>query len=234
MISKTAMIPLVKAGAWSEVEAALAGNPKLLGVKDDKGRNWLHLCCGVDYQTKGVDAQDLIRTAKVLLKAGIDINQEAFREGNFRATPLWYSVSHGRNLALAQYLLEQGSDPNHCLFAAAWNEDPEAIRLLIRNGADINGDDDDPPFLGAIQWSKFAAAEELLKLGSDVNFQDSKGMTALHYMLKKGSEKRHIQMLIKYGARGDIPNANGDTAAEIMMRKKDPEFRTLAGLLGKA
>src|SRR5262245_9832896 len=58
----------------------------------------------------------------------------------------------------------------------------------------------------AVYWNRFAAAEELLKLGADVNFQDSNKMTALHYVLKKGSDKKHARMLIKYGARGDIKN----------------------------
>jgi hypothetical protein len=57
-------------------------------------------------------------------------------------------------------------------------------------------------------------------------------MTALHYMLKKGSDARHFRMLIQHGARGDISNADGETAAEIMARKRDPAFRRMAAQLG--
>jgi hypothetical protein len=46
-------------------------------------------------------------------------------------------------------------------------------------------------------------------------------MTALHYMRKKGSDARHFRMLIEHGARGDIPNGKGETAAEIMGRKRN-------------
>jgi len=53
-------------------------------------------------------------------------------------------------------------------------------------------------------------------------------MTALHYMLKKGSDKTHVAMVISHGARGDIPNKDGVTAAEIMLRKKDPALRAMA------
>jgi uncharacterized protein len=70
-----------------------------------------------------------------------------------------------------------------------------------------------------------------LKLGAAVDFQDSKKMTALHYVLKKGSDKRYVRMLIKYGAQGDLKNASGVTAAEIMSRKRDPEFREMAAQL---
>ena len=37
--------------------------------------------------------------------------------------------------------------------------------------------------------SHFRAAEALLERGANVNVQDSHGMTALHYMLKKDSDK---------------------------------------------
>jgi uncharacterized protein len=50
-------------------------------------------------------------------------------------------------------------------------------------------------------------------------------------MLKKGSELKHVEMVVSYGARGDIPNKDGVTAADIMRRKKDPAFRALAGKL---
>jgi hypothetical protein len=175
-----------------------------------------------------VKAADSIRTAEILLQAGIDINQEAFSEGEWKATPLWYSIAFGKNLALAKYLLNRGSDPNHCLWAAAYNDDAEAIRLLIRHGAKDPSTKEASVFLAAIYWNRFAAAEELLKHGADVNFQDAKKMTALHCVLKKGSDKKHIRMLLKYGARGDLKNGNGVSAAEIMMRKRDPEFRKMA------
>lgn len=232
MISKTRMLPLVKELKWRDVKAALDGNPGLIGFRDKKGRNWLHLCCGVNIKKRNANAADSIRTAEILLKAGLDINEGAFTEGKWKATPLWYSVAFGQNLALSKYLLKRGSDPNHCLWAAAYNNDAPAIRLLMHYGAEMDPSvEDASPFLFAIQWSRFAAAEELLKLGADVNFQDSKKMTALHYVLKKGSDTKYVRMLTKYGARGDLRNGNGVTAAEIMMRKRDPEFHDMAARL---
>jgi hypothetical protein len=35
-------------------------------------------------------------------------------------------------------------------------------------------------------------------------------------------------MILAHGARSDIPNGDGVTAAEIMRRKKDPDFRRIA------
>jgi ankyrin repeat protein len=227
--SKTAMTALVKDFRWKEIDEALADSPALLSVRDERGRNWLHLCCGVNVKSGKLKAADSIKTAEVLIRRGLDIIQEAFTEGNWKATPLWYAIARGENLPLAEYLLKHGSTPNYSLWAAAFNNDLEAIRLLIRHGANLeDAFEDETPFLSAIKTSHFRSAEELLKLGADVNYGDSKGMTALHYMLKKDSDKKHFPMLIAHGARGDIKNKEGATAAEIMRKKKDPDFHEMA------
>ena len=228
MVSKTKMLDLVKTLRWKDVRSGLAETPALLGFRDERGRGWLHLCCGV----KRFKPRDSIKTAEVLLAAGLEINDAAFTEGEFKATPLWYTIAHGRNIALARFLLERGSDPNHCMWAAAYNDDAAAIRLLFRHGAALDpGHEDATPFLFAIQWSRFAAAEQLLRLGADVDFQGRNNLTALHCMLKKGSDKRYFRMLAKYRPRVDIPNRAGATAADVMRRKRDPFFRDLAGQL---
>jgi hypothetical protein len=233
VISKTRLSLLVREFRWKEVDEALAERPDLLSVRDERGRNWLHLCCGVKPKGAKPKAADGVKTAEVLLKRGLDINREAFSEDAWKATPLWYAIARGENLVLAEFLLRRGSNPNYCLWAAAFIENIEAIRLLVRHEANVNDASvDESPFLGAIKWSHFKSAEELLRLGADVNYRDPTGMTALHYMLKKGSDKKYFAMLVAHGARGDIRNKDGITAAEIMRKKRDPEFRRMAEQLG--
>ena len=232
MISKTRLLTLVKNLKWEEVAQGLAENPALLRFRDERGRNWLHLACAVKIKERRIPPSESIKTADVLLNAGLDVNQAAFHEPDFKATPLWYAIAHGQNLKLAEFLLRRGSVPHYCMWAAAYNDDAAAIRLLVANGAGINPiAEDATPFLFAIQWSRFVAAEQLLKLGADVNVQNSRKMTALHYFLKKGSDKKYVRMLIQYGARGDLRDASGASAAEIMSRKKDPDFRKLSSQL---
>ena len=228
------MHALVTAFRWREVESGLAGSPELLGFRDDRGRSWLHLCCGANPKKRRLRATDGVKTATVLLAAGLDLDREAFREGTWKATPLWYAIARGENLPLARFLLERGADPNHCLWAAAHHDDPAAIELLVASGAEIDPvAEDETPFLHAVRWSRFRAAEALLRLGADVNSQDGRGMTALHYMLKKGSEERHVRMVIEHGARGDLPNGEGVTAVELMKRKRVPGLRRMAERLSR-
>lgn len=232
MVSKTRMQALVKAFDADAVDAALAESPDLLDWRDERGRNWLHLCCATPLAGAGRDAEASVRTAEVLLKHGLPLDAAAFTEGAWQATPVWFCISRGRNLALAAWLLARGASPDFSLWAAAFNRDLEAIRLLVGAGAKLEDTSvDESPFLGAVQWSHFDAAEELLKLGADPNARDSKGMTALHAMLKKSSDAEHFQMLARYGARGDIPDAEGRTVAQLLRRKRDPVLRQVAETL---
>jgi ankyrin repeat protein len=229
------MLEWVRAFDAKGVERALRESPALLDWRDERGRNWLHVCCMVDPKATKLDPKQSIRTADVLLRHGFDVNEPAFREGQWLATPLWHAIGRGRNLALARFLLERGANPNYCLWAAGHNRDLEAIRLLVRHGADVNDPSvDESPLLGAVKWSHFDAAAALLELGADPNYRDSHGMTALHYMLKKSSDKKHLRMLIAHGARGDIPDAKGVTVAQIMRRKRDPDFRRMADRFASA
>jgi hypothetical protein len=186
----------------------------------------------VDPVARRLAPADGVRTADVLLDAGLDLNEAAFREGGWRATPLWYAVARGANLTLARHLLARGSDPNHCLWAAAYRDDVAAIRMLVGAGADVDPvAEDGTPFLHAVRTSHFRAARALLELGANVDFQDSRGMTALHYMLRKASDERHFRMVVGHGARGDLPDRTGVTALQSMQRKRAPGFRRLAARL---
>lgn len=232
MVSKTSLRESVRAHRWAEVAEGLAARPDLLGVRDERGRGWLHQAC----MAPAADASAAIRTADLLLGLGLGLNDAAFTEGAWKATPLWHAVSRGRNLALVEHLLKLGCDPDYCLFAAAWNEDRAAIRLLFAHGADIEegAARGETPLLGAIAWSKFGPAEELLIGGANPDFQDPKGRTALHLMLKKGSAAEHFAMFVRHGARGDIPDGEGRTAAELLRRKRDPGYHAVADRLAQA
>lgn len=228
MVSKTSLREVVRAHRWQEVADSLAERPDLKNVHDERGRNWLHLAC----MAPG-DDEACIRTADVLLELGFGIDAAAFTEGSWRATPLWHVVSRGRNLRLAEHLLKLGADPNYCLFAAVWNEDVEAIRLLLRHGADIEEgvDRGDTPLLGAVAWSKFGPAEALLKAGADPNVHNAEGATALHLMLKKGSAPEHFLLFARHGAKTNIPDRHGRTAGELLRRKRDPAYRAAAEMM---
>lgn len=228
MASKTSLLPLVRAFDSTAVDASLREKPSLIAHRDERGRNWLHVCCASALD--GREPRASIRTADVLLARGIDLHDHAFAEGRWKATPVWFCIAFGRNLTLARHLLRLGASAQHSLYAAAYNRDTAAIRLLVTHGADIEESSGrgETPLLGAVGWSHFEAADALLECGADVNAQNDRGMTAAHVMLKKNSDYEHFAMLARHHARFDLPDAQGQTAADIMSRKRDSRFKTLA------
>lgn len=228
-ISKTRVLALVKDLDWRSIRSALQESPALLSFRGNKGENLLHVCCRIDIEKRGLSAIDSVRTAGVLLDASLDVNEEAFSEGDWKATPLWYAIGHGKNLELAKYLLRRGADPEHCLWAAAYNDSVAAIRLLLRAGASVDpAGEGETPFLFAVKWSRFAAAKALLEAGADLNFRDEAGKTALHYMLKKRSDPKYVRLLLEHGARLDVADHDGMTAGSVLSRMRSPEYQTLA------
>ena len=223
--SKANLLASVKAHDYSAVGAALASYPELLTYRAKKGENLLHVCCGVYIGGDSVRGKASVRTAEVLIDAGMSIDEEAFREGEWKATPLWYAIGRGKNLTLAQYLIEHGATPEHCLWAAAYNDDPDAIKLLCNAGARIDPVHEETPLMFAVKWGRFAAAQALLQCGANPNYRDATGKTALHYMLKKRSHPQHFRMFLEHGARPDLADDAGETVEDLASRIRDERFR---------
>jgi ankyrin repeat protein len=148
-MSKTRLFQAVKSLDRDTVAALLEASPKLRAVRDERGRNALHLLCSLPATDK--TRRPSLELAKDLLGAGVDVNAPAFVDGAFQATPLWYAISRGRHLELARLLLKNGSTPEFCLWAAGHHDDVAAIDLLVGHGAGVDPvTEDETPFLGAI------------------------------------------------------------------------------------
>jgi ankyrin repeat protein len=225
-VGRARLFRSIKALDVRAVAALLEADPALGRSTDDRRRNPLHFLCSLPAHPATTRRSRAV--ARRLLDAGLDVNGPAFVEGVFQATPLWYAIARGRNLPLARFLLARGSTPEHCLWAAAFADDLEAIDLLVRHGASLDPVvEDETPFLGAVKWSRFAAAARLLRHGADVNFQDSRGVTALHLVLKKGSERRHVEMLLRHGADPTIRSRDGTRPLDLVRGRRDKTWLAL-------
>jgi hypothetical protein len=228
MVSKTSLLPLVRAHDWRAVEAGLKENTALIAHRVEKGRNWLHITCMAPL--KGRDPEDSLRQADLLLDLGLGLDDPAFVEGEWKATPVWHAIAFEPNLALAEHLLRKGASPNYSLFAASWRHDDAAIELLAKYGADLEdaANPHSTPFIDAAGTGRFTCARALARHGADIDARDARGRTALHILLAKGVDYEPIATVIAMGCSIDVPGPDGRTAREIMARKKDPQFKVLA------
>ena len=85
-----------------------------------------------------LDTGASVRVADLLLERGLRVDEPAFVLEDWHATPLWHAISRGHNLVLAAHLLQRECDPDHCLWAAAYGDDVDAIRLLLEHGAELD------------------------------------------------------------------------------------------------
>ncbi len=222
-MSKTRLLQCIKALDLEAVRSILEVHPDLRHAKDERGRNALHLLCSLPANEKTRPRS--LSLAQYLLGVGSDINEPVFVEGAFQATPLWYAISRGRNLPMAELLLKSGSTPEYSLWSAAFRDDVEAIDLLVGSGASVDPvTEDETPFLGAIKWSRFVGAERLLRHGANVNFQNSKGMTALHLLLRKNSDRKYVEMLLRHGADPGIKNREGKSPLDMVANRRDKTY----------
>lgn len=212
-------IQLVQTWQAAEVRAALAAKPSFATMVAPNGMTPLHRCCRTNLKKSGLPAKASIGTAKALLKAGADVNtvRIIIDEGEeFRATPLWYAVAWGQNAALAKFLLEQGADPNNCLFASAWAQDATLTEMLLQYGAAV-----DPvafgetPLMFILKARKLAAAAVLIKHGADINHRDAQGFTVLHHAVKKKFTQQQTGELLKLGADRSVKNNDGENPSEL-------------------
>jgi ankyrin repeat protein len=160
-----------------------------------------------------------------LLDRGMDIDVPIGRDN---VTPLFAAVARGRNPTLVRLLLKRGAEvrsaPGGGLFAAAWWNDVENLELLIRAGAQIDIVVGVTPFLAAWCWGKFDAAKVLALSGANVNYQDSRGRTALLHGVEKEFDPALIAWLVKHGASPDIEDRDGISARLKASRKRDRKF----------
>jgi ankyrin repeat protein len=125
-------------------------------------------------------------------------------------------------------LLAEGADPEARdeddrtpLLAAVAAANAALVAVLLEAGADPNARDADgwTPLHLASQRRDLRIAWLLVHHGADVNAQDDDGNSVLwRAVLGCGGRTEVVELLRRHGARVDLPNALGITAAEVARR----------------
>lgn len=107
--SKTGFFEAARLWQAADVAVAIRERPELASVVDGVGRTALHVCARRRVSS-AADTAASIRTAKVLVRGGADVNAiQPIQDGEevFPATPLWCALAWGRNRPLGSFSVAQ-------------------------------------------------------------------------------------------------------------------------------
>jgi len=115
---------------------------------------------------------------------------------------------------------------------AAFFGHPEAVRLLIENGADPNLASANAqrvaPLHSAVAGGKVEIVRMLLARGADVHARQDLGFTALHGAAVGGGEEM-IRLLLDQGADPAARNVAGKTPADLARERADKRAAEILG-----
>lgn len=110
---------------------------------------------------------DMLAIADMLLAGGADVNYGAPMEGaDHTLSTLYFAIGHAGNMALGEWLLDHGADPNdgESLYHATELGHHGGLRLLLAHGADPTGTN---ALLRAMDFHDVEAVRLLLEAGRE-------------------------------------------------------------------
>lgn len=132
---------------------------------------------------------------KQFVKQGVDINKP---DDFFGFSPLMHAVHDRDNIAVAQFLIDNGAQVNFvsqigttALTNAAERGNVDAVALLLDHGADINYQMPNgfTALMSAAINNKPEVVKILLANGADKKTKDEQGLTALDYAIQQKNDE---------------------------------------------
>lgn len=188
-----------------------------INLRDQNGVPALHKACLLN------DSELLKR---LLASDGIDLEAE----DNSQCTPIYMAAWSG-HVACLELLLAHGAVHRTTaagqvpMFAAAACGQAETVRILLKNGADVNMTDGFGrrainvvgSVVGCTSEARIASLNVLLAAGADVNALDPQGFSAFYCMAGAG-DATAVRLLFAAGADSDV-RCSGLSAVQIAVHE---------------
>lgn len=191
------------------VARMLAEDPNRATAEYGPRRPIVHLAFSRWIHTDPDLADDMIAIAQMLVDHGADVNDSCVvaPDNNHQLSALYGAIGHANNMALADWLLENGANPDdgESLYHATELGHHEGLRLLLKHGADPKGTN---ALLRAMDFNDHEAVQMLLAAGARADDFDGTHVggeapwvvPALHQAARRMSDARMINLLLDAGA----------------------------------
>ncbi len=191
------------------VEAVLADDPSAATRKVGPRTPILHLTFSKHIEAHSEKEADMLAIAELLVAQGADVNDSfPFMQGEEHTLPALYgAIGHADNMALGQWLLDHGADPNdnESLYHSTELGHHEGLKMLLKAGAIPDGTNALPR---AMDFDDVEAVRLLIEAGATVgNFNaehvgGEPPFTApvLHQAARRRSSKEMVDLLLEGGA----------------------------------
>ena len=140
-------------------------------------------------------------------------------------TPLYVVAGKNSDVAVINYLLEKGNDPNQVnaekggrtpLMNAAALNSAEIVKLLAEKSQNINAVNSDgySALTLAVDNNRAEVVRLLLDLKADASVVDNEGNTLYHHAVKRG-DKKILELIAELGLPINVKNKEGVTPLQI-------------------
>lgn len=189
------------------VWAMLSDDPTLAVQDAGPSSPLVHLCRSRMFTIWPDKAPDAIAIADMLVANGADVNAGSVEHGA-SLSPLYWALGHAGHLPLAQWLLENGADPNdnESLYHATELGHVDGVRLLLNHGATPAGTNALPR---TMDFDNAEMVALLLSAGADPNEGSDAwtqgtglqtGVPVLHQAARRMNSPAVLDALLEGGA----------------------------------
>ena len=206
-------INVLRTSKYTDLNTLLDKNTKI--TKNNKSIDGSY-CSAMDIAT----INDNFESVKLLIDCGANINfqmkdkpRSEFLASEY-ASPKILELYLNKNI----YLLMNSEDVVSLIKSASIGNNVENINYLVKTlGIDVDTKDTNTMLHYAVGNGSIEAANELIKLGADIDNTNANFKTSLHYVIENNSNKllESVNLLLSKNANPNIQDKNGNTALHL-------------------